>query len=141
MKKSADSSLLDIEDILPDKDKYIKDLEEKCFNLNKTLFELNKTLQQYVAENAHLKKLLEGSTNLISPISDEEEIAIAQLERIKQISRERRLTLEEAKIYDTLVKNKRLAQGDVTNINGVKSLPKGLDKKELIQIAKVKKHE
>ena len=138
---SDDSNLINIEDIIPVEDDYRKQLEEKCFYLNKTIQELNKTLQQKMEEIAHLKKLLEHSpaAGVVMPMSDEEEIASIQLEKIKQISRERKLTLEEVKQYDLLVKNKRLSQGDVTNINGVTSLSKSLAKKDLIKIAGTKK--
>lgn len=76
--------------------------------------------------------------NVVRPLSDEEEIASIQLEKIKNISRERALTLEEVKIYDLLVKNKRLAQGEVTDINGNKNL-NSMAKKDLIKIAAKKK--
>lgn len=76
--------------------------------------------------------------NVVKPLTDEEEIASIQLQKIKNISRERQLTLEEVKIYDLLVKNKRLAQGDVTDISGTKNL-NTLQKRELIKIAAKKK--
>ncbi len=40
------------------------------------------------------------------------EIAKEQLERLKMISKERLLSLEEAKIFDILVKNLKLAKND-----------------------------
>lgn len=109
-------------------------LEQKCYELSKSLVDTNKILTEKISEIAHLKRLLEGTTNIIQPLTDEEEIAIVQLGKIKEKSRAGALTLEDVKIYDTLVKNKRLSQGDVTNINGVTAISK-LDKKSLIQIA------
>jgi hypothetical protein len=133
--------LMTIEDIVPEEDSYTRELENKCFLLGKTIQDLNKVLQQKAEEIMHLKKLLEHSpsSGVVLPVSDEEEIASIQLEKIKQLSRERKLTLEEIKMYDLLVKNKRLSQGDVTNINGVTSLPKSLTKTDLIKIAGGKK--
>lgn len=69
-------------------------------------------------------------------LTDEEIIAVKQLERLKKMSMDRELTLDEVKRMDLLVKNKRLAQGAATNINGdKKDLPKDVTPKQLIQIA------
>ena len=85
---------------------------------------------------AHLKLIIEKTniSNIILPLTDEEEIANLQLNKIKLLSRERALTLEEIKMYDLLVKNKRLAQGEVTDITGNKSLT-SKSKTELLKIA------
>lgn len=55
-------------------------------------------------------------------ISSEYEIALTQLERLKQISEMRLLTSDEVKMYDLLVKNLRLIQEkpDVINTTYVK---------------------
>ncbi len=124
----------------------IEELELKCFALNQKVLELKNIAVLYEKEIAHLKELLKGASvlNIVMPVSDEEEIASIQLEKIKQLSRERALTLPEVKVYDLLVKNKRLSQGEVTNIEGTKILPKEIDKKGLIALAapavKVKKN-
>ena len=85
---------------------------------------------------AHLKLIIEKTniSNIILPLTDEEEIANLQLSKIKLLSRERALTLEEIKMYDLLVKNKRLAQGEVTDITGNRSLT-SKSKSELLKIA------
>lgn len=135
---SEDSKLLNIADVISKSQPTKTQLEKKCFDLSRALVDLNETLNQKMAEIAHLKKLLEGSSNIVMPITDEEEIASIQLEKLKAKSRLGELTLEETKKYDLFVKNKRLSQGDVTNINGVAALPKGLDKGQLIKIASKK---
>jgi len=52
----------------------------------------------------------------VEEISTEREIAEIQLERLKQISRERLFTYEESKIYDLLTKNLLLTRGEATTI-------------------------
>lgn len=47
-------------------------------------------------------------------ISSEHEIALIQLEKLKEISRARLLTPDEVKMYDLLVKNLRLIQEQST---------------------------
>lgn len=72
----------------------------------------------------------------VAPVTDEEIIALKQLERLKKLALERELTLDEVKRMDLLVKNKRLAQGNATNINdNKKDLPKDVTPAQLIQIA------
>lgn len=71
----------------------------------------------------------------IYPLSDEEEIALMQLERLKGIARERQLTLDETRQFDLLVKNKRLAQGSSTLIEGSIKSVNTLSEQSLIQMA------
>jgi hypothetical protein len=68
-------------------------------------------------------------------VTSEEEIALIQLERLKQISRDRLLTTDEVKMYDLLVKNLRLIKDkpDVINTTYVRISDKS--DKELIDIA------
>ena len=68
-------------------------------------------------------------------ISSEEEIAMVQIERIKDISRSRLLTTDEVKMYDLLVKNLRLLKEESNAINTtyVKIQPK--NETELLEIA------
>jgi hypothetical protein len=132
---SEDSKLLSIGDLIDEGTLSKAQLEKKCFDLSNTLVQINETLGQKMAEIAHLKKLLEGATGVALAITDEEEIASIQLEKLKAKSRAGELTLEEAKKYDLYVKNKRLAKGDPTTINA-DGLPKGLGKQDLIKIAK-----
>lgn len=49
-------------------------------------------------------------------LSPEEEIAEIQLNKLKEASKNRALSLEEARIYDLLVKNKRLSRKESTSI-------------------------
>jgi hypothetical protein len=78
--------------------------------LNKALLALDKKDQ----EIRHLQELL---TPFTQHVTDEEMIALRQLESLKIIAMSRDLTLEEIKKYDLLVKNKRLSQGSPTTID------------------------
>jgi dsDNA-binding SOS-regulon protein len=73
-----------------------------------TILELSKKIQKLEEENSHLKQLLENSTPVLEEqkkellgfnldASNEEIIATIQLNKIKQISYDRELTLEETK--------------------------------------------
>jgi hypothetical protein len=104
-------------------DQKIKELENKCFALNETLTKFVKALEDKEEEIAHLKHLLYKGVPIIGEaiainISDEELIADIQLNKLKVDAKIRKLTLEEIKIFDLLVKNKRLARGDATDIPG-----------------------
>lgn len=105
-----------------------------------TYRQLEMELEKALSEIDSLKQLLSkvNVSGLALPVSDEEEIASIQIARLKNISKERQLTLEEVRIFDYLVKNKRLSKEDSTEIIATNELPKNLDKKQLIQIAKVK---
>jgi hypothetical protein len=87
----------------------------------KTILSLSKRVKSLEEENVELKDLLEKSTPLlqeekqnfiayqVEASSDEEMIAKVQLARIKEISMERELTLEEAKrveIFTKILANK-----------------------------------
>ncbi len=98
--------------------------------------QLEKAMEEIAALNRILAQV--DVSGLALPVSDEEEIASIQLNRIKMLSRERALTLEESKILEVMVKTKRQAKGDATEIISTKDLPKNLDRKQLIQIAAVK---
>lgn len=83
-----------------------------------------KTIDKLIVENkkkdqeiSDLKRLLESSVPVLVPqrlvkfeIPPEEEIAEVQLNKLREISRQRPFTVEEGRLYDILVKNKRLAQ-------------------------------
>lgn len=81
--------------------------------IDKLLVDLNKKAE----EIDHLKSLVtqvvpviqapKGNQIIIAP---EAEVADSQLERLRQASKNRTLTLEEVRMYDLLVKNKRLSQ-------------------------------
>lgn len=111
----------------------------------KTIDKLIKDTKKKDEEIAHLKDMLEKNVPLLVEekkpqkvvqveLSPEEEIAELQLEKLRQASRQRKLTLEETRQYDLLVKNKRLSQEQST-INLDSSQYKNLSEAELIKIA------
>src|SRR6266850_6895060 len=106
--------------------------EEKCITLSQSINLLIKKLESKEEEIMHLKRILSQSVPIIGEIvpiniSDEEIIAEIQLQKLKDSARQRELTLDEIRKFDLLVKNKRLAQGSATEIEGkVKTLPKNL---------------
>lgn len=119
--------------------------QEKCVALSMTIDQLLNQVASKEEEIIHLKQLLISSTPAIGEVmplmvTDEEEIALRQLQKLKDAAKMRELTLDEIKKFDLLVKNKRLAQGDATNINTEK-LPKSLAKDQLLQIAQKKTKE
>ena len=82
--------------------------ELQAFNeaQQKTIIQLSKKIKALEEEKTHLKKLLESSVPVIQSTpqksdgletNDEETIALTQLRKLRDISLERELTLEEAK--------------------------------------------
>lgn len=74
----------------------------------------------------------------LEEITTEREISELQLERLRQISRERLLTYEETKIFDLLVKNLLLSKGESTAISTSSHRieeTKKLSEAELVEIA------
>lgn len=117
-------------------------LERKAVGLSQTIDQMVKALDEKDAEIAHLKQLLNGMVPTIGDavkieITDEEFIADIQLHKLKVAAQTRELTLDEIRKFDLLVKNRRLAKGDATTING-ENLNKKTDKKELIRLASKK---
>lgn len=111
--------------------------------LSQTVDRLIHQLEQKTNEILHLQELLNGivpEVGQATPFSltDEEMIAEFQLKALKATAMTRDLTLDETKRFDLLVKNKRLAKGDATSIEGKRlSSPKSsANVEELIQIAK-----
>jgi predicted nuclease with TOPRIM domain len=118
----------------------IKVLEDQLLKLGKFASQLKEMVAQRDQEIMHLKALLEKAVPLIgsaSPlfITDEEQIALQQMDRFKRISEERQMTLEEIKAFDLLVKNKRLAQKQPTMIPYTPEKKKEPTQAELISIA------
>jgi hypothetical protein len=117
-------------------------LEKKAIALSETINNLLKQLDSKEEEIQHLKQLLNSSTPIIGEavrleISDEEAIADIQLRKLKENGRLRELTLDEIRKFDLLVKNKRLAKGDATTIEGKHtSIPSNPN--ELIKLASKK---
>lgn len=107
----------------------IRDLEEKLRHAH----EANKQAWDKVRE----LELRQAVVRI--EVTDEETIARMQLQKLKdKVLSGGTLSLEEVKIYDLLVKNKRLAQGDATTIPGTKILPEGTPRRELLKLAAVK---
>jgi hypothetical protein len=118
----------------------IKILEDQLVKLGRFATQLKQMVEQRDQEIINLKGILEKMSPLVgttSPlfITDEEIIALQQMDRFKRISEERQMTLEEIKSYDLLVKNKRLAQKQPTVIPYSSEPKKELTKVELISIA------
>ena len=143
------SNIVDIKEVAEQyRDSSHKILVERYERDNLILIEQLRDLKHALVDRDsrifHLEELLKQNTpsylpNLSSPVSDEEIIALKQLERLKEASQIRNLSLEEIKMYDLLVKNKRLAQGDSTGIIDTVKLPK--EKTKLIEIASKKINE
>lgn len=141
----SNSELFEIDDLAvkvsTPNPEYIKKLEEHNVALQQMVNNLNTQLTQKTQEIQHLMELLNKSVPTIGEVSpiiptDEEVIAEFQLKALKAAAMVRDLTLDEVKRYDLLVKNKRLAQGSPTTIDGqAKKLPANLDNSSLIQIA------
>jgi hypothetical protein len=70
----------------------------------------------------------------LGDLSTELEIAEIQLEKLREVARERPLTLDETRQFDLLVKNIRLIRGDATAISG-ESKKLIADEAELLEIA------
>lgn len=111
---------------------------------HRTIQKLLRDIKSKNEEIAELQKLLTNAVPLIEPakkenkikleITTEEEIAVLQLERLKQAAQTRSLTLEETRMFDLLVKNKRLSQEEPTN-NSPKGKYREVTEIELLQIA------
>lgn len=117
------------------------ELEKKAIGLSQTIDQLLKAVDEKDKEISHLKEMLgsmvptiQTSDSIVSPITDEELIADIQISKLKEAAKIRDLTLDEIRKFDLLVKNKRLAQGDPTTING-ENLLKQKSKPELIKLA------
>lgn len=104
-------------------DKLLKDLNKKTEEIQHLQSLVSQTVPILVPEN----------TKIVVTVSSEEEIAQIQLERLRQAAKNRTLTLEEVRMYDLLVKNKRLVL-DESTINLNKSQYKNLSDTELLQL-------
>lgn len=104
-------------------DKLLKDLNQKAEEI--------KSLQSLVSQTVPVIKKTEKLDLSVTP---EEEIAALQLERLRNAARNRTLTLEETRMFDLLVKNKRLSQ-DESTINLSKSDYRDVTDAALLKIA------
>lgn len=115
-----------------------RDIE--IYNLKEQLIKANGTIHTLNSEIEHLKKLLDAMTPQIGDVSklmpsDEEVIADMQLARLKSAAMERTLSLDECRALDLLVKTKKIAKGDASEIIDHKGLPKNITQGELLKIA------
>jgi hypothetical protein len=107
-----------------------------------TINKLLKDISQKNEEVKHLQSLVsqtvpvikKDSPPIITTLTAEEEVAILQLERLRQAAKNRTLTLEEVRMFDLLVKNKRLTQ-DESTINLSKASYRDVSDATLLQIA------
>lgn len=104
-------------------DKLLKDLNQKAEEI--------KSLQSLVSQTVPVIKKGEKLDLSVTP---EEEIAALQLERLRSAARNRTLTLEETRMFDLLVKNKRLSQ-DESTINLSKANYRDVTDAALLKIA------
>lgn len=106
--------------------------------IDRLLIDLNKKREQV----EHLETLITKNVPVIKKennkisviISPEEEIAQVQLERLRQSSLNRTLTLEEVRTFDLLVKNKRLVL-DESTVNMGKNKLRDVEEADLLQLA------
>lgn len=82
-------------------------------------------------KNISLEKML--SQSLISELTPEEIVCIQQIDRLKVMSNERQLTLEEVKKLDLLVKNLKLIREESTIVLNTRS--SNVSEDELVAIA------
>lgn len=109
----------------------------------KTIEKLLKDINKKNEEITHLQNLVSQSVpvkkdTLALPADPETEIADLQLERLRAAAKTRTLTLEETRMFDLLVKNKRLAQ-DKSTQNLSKGSFRDVSEIELIKIATTQK--
>lgn len=108
----------------------------------KTVEKLLKDINKKNEEIDHLKSLVSQTVPVIQGpkivpverVAPEVEIADLQLERLRETAKTRVLTLEESRMFDLLVKNKRLSQ-DKSTENFSKGSFRDVSEVELIKIA------
>lgn len=114
--------------------------ENKAYNL--TVDKLLKDGNQKNEQIKHLESLVSQNVPVIKhenqklsiAVMPEEEIAQIQLERLRQSAKVRPLTLEEVRMFDLLVKNKRLVL-DESTINLGKNQYRDVADAELLKLA------
>lgn len=136
--KIVDPDFVNVEALKADNAILKRENRAATLTIEKLLEAANKKLE----EITHLKELLaaqvpviQSATPLVkASVSAEEEIAEVQLERLRTASKGRALTLEETRMYDMLVKNKRLSQEQST-INLNRAEYRDVSPQKLIEIA------
>lgn len=114
--------------------------ENKAYQL--TIDKVLRDLSKKTEEVEHLQTMIKDMVPIISKetkaaveimVTAEQQIAEIQLERLRESALQRPLTFEETRIYDILVKNKRLAQ-DQSTINLNKADYRDVTNTDLMQI-------
>lgn len=129
-----------------------EELKREILSLKRENQAAHKTIDKLLKDNSnkneeikHLQSLVGQMVPVIQPavdnrkkiqvdITPEEEIAMMQIDRLRKLAQTRSLTLEETKIFDLLVKNKRLSQ-DESTINLAKGQWRSVEDVDLLQIA------
>jgi hypothetical protein len=105
---------------------------------------LNETIDKLIKENERLKTLVlpEQPSNLIKlHVLPEEEILDQQIRLLQAASRTRMLEVNEAKMLDLYIKNKRLLQEKSTMNAEFTSLPvENMTNEQLLQLIESEKH-
>ncbi len=105
---------------------------DKLLKAQNTQLEQIKHLESLVAQAVPVMK--KEVNKLSIAVTAEEEIAATQLERLRQAAKVRILTLEETRMFDLLVKNKRLVL-DESTINLGKNQYRDVSDTELLKLA------
>jgi hypothetical protein len=121
-----------------------KELKEYCDAQYIALQGAVEKIKKLEEEITHLQQILATTTELISSPKVEKiiktpELAIceAQIDILQNRALQKELTLEEVKILDLLIKNKRLLTGEATTIEGEKKKIKNqYSEAELVALAK-----
>src|ERR1700676_4643962 len=102
-------------------DRLLKDANVKNEKINQ--------LEALLRQNVPVIKKEKDKISVV--VSAEEEVAALQLERLRQAAQNRTLTLEEVRMFDLLVKNKRLVL-DESTINLGKNQYRDVEDAELL---------
>lgn len=109
-------------------------LETTILQLRQENKALKDTVTKLLAELNSVRDL-DNSSIVQKNLTAEEEICVIQIENLRALARERRLSLEEIKTLDLLVKNKRLLNKKSTSNNEFNVLPAEISEDELLRIA------
>jgi hypothetical protein len=110
-----------------------------------TLQKAQERIKALETENKHLQTLIAATQPLVGPLkselivkSTEQTICEMEIEKLKTVSMNRSLTLEETKRLDLLVKNLLLAKGLQKDIlPDYRTIPSGFTESSLVAIAAV----
>jgi hypothetical protein len=124
------------------KEKTKNELSQYAEQQYKTIVLANQKIQELQAEVEHLKQLLTSTVSIVQDSgiekiikSPELSIIETQIEILQNRALQKELTLEEVKVFDLLIKNKRLLSEEATTIHGEKKIKKNYSEAELVQIA------